>query len=202
MIIAARCRFSAWQGGCRGGAEAKNADTAPFIHPASIAPPLFFLSSPSSSNFTLRVHLELPRLQRSSPMDFDLLSGFLDDHQDGSTSPHLLTNLHHRGGLTHEQIAENPALEKRVLDGEDINTNAPDPNQAGAIVNKIEDIFESIVDCILDEGKELVIPLKSRPKKNNANRDDSTQVNKSPNTEARNITFPSKSPQEAWKFSR
>jgi meiotic recombination protein SPO11 len=135
-------------------------------------------------------------------MGFDLLSGFLDDHENG-TSPQLLSNLQNRGRLTHEQTTENPSLERDLLDGADVFTRAPDPNQTGAVINKIEDIFESIADCILDEGKELVIPLKHRPKKKNlANKDDSTQGDRSSNTEARYIGFPSKSPQEAWKFSR
>jgi hypothetical protein len=87
---------------------------------------------------------------------------------------------------------------------EEIGPVPPDPSQVGVVITKIEDIFESITGCILDEGKELVIPLKSRPKKKKkkiANRDDGTQVNEGVSTEARSITFPSKSPQEAWKFS-
>lgn len=122
-------------------------------------------------------------------MDFDLLSGFINGHDTGP-SPQLLSNLQNRERLTPEQIAE----DDRVW-------GTGDPNQRGAVIIKIEDIFESIADCILDEGKELAIPLKTRPKnKNIASQDDSTKVNRTVNTEARNITFPSKSPQEAWKF--
>jgi meiotic recombination protein SPO11 len=129
-------------------------------------------------------------------MDFDLLSGFINGHDIGA-STQLLSCLQDSGRLTPEQIAENPGLERGNVDA-----GTPDPHQRGAVITKIEDIFESITDCILDEGKELMIPLKSRAKKKNAaNKDDSTQVNRSSNTETRNITFPSKSPQEAWKFS-
>ncbi|KAH8796899.1 Spo11/DNA topoisomerase VI subunit A [Hyaloscypha sp. PMI_1271] len=129
-------------------------------------------------------------------MDFDLLSGFINGHDIGA-STQLLSCLQDSGRLTPEQIAENPGLERG-----NVGAGTPDPHQRGAVITKIEDIFESITDCILDEGKELVIPLKSRAKKKNAaNKDDSTQVNRSSNTEMRNITFPSKSPQEAWKFT-
>lgn len=132
-------------------------------------------------------------------MDFDLLSGFLDDHQD-STSPKLLSNLQSRGRLTHEQIAEVPSLAHDVLDG---SSRAPDSDQVGAVINKIEDIFEAIADCMLAEGKELVIPFKSRPKKKRTtNQDGSSQINRSLNPEGQKVVFPSKSPQEAWKFSR
>ncbi|PMD60480.1 uncharacterized protein K444DRAFT_612629 [Hyaloscypha bicolor E] len=128
-------------------------------------------------------------------MDFDLLSGFINGHDIGATQ--LLSHLQDSGRLTPEQIAENPGLERG-----NVGAGTPDPHQRGAVITKIEDIFESITDCILDDGKELVIPLKSRAKKKNAaNKDDSTQVNRSSNSETRNITFPSKSPQEAWKFT-
>ena len=137
------------------------------------------------------------RLQRS--MDFDLFSGFLDDHHD-SPSPQLLSNLQSRGKLTHEQIAEVPSLAHKVLDR---SSRAPASHQVGAVINKIEDIFEGIADCILDEGKELVIPFKSRPKKKTTtDGDGSSQINRGLNSEAQKVVFPSKSPQEAWKFSR
>jgi meiotic recombination protein SPO11 len=123
-------------------------------------------------------------------MDFDLLSGFINANDTGS-SPQLLYNLQDKGKLTPEQLAENDCI-----------LESGDSNQRGAVITKIEDIFESIADCILDEGKELVIPLKTRPKnKNIASQDGPTKVNRTVNAEARNITFPSKSPQEAWKFS-
>jgi meiotic recombination protein SPO11 len=122
-------------------------------------------------------------------MDFDLVSRFINGH-DTDMPPPLLTHLPDRGTLTPEQIAEHPTSDKGA-------------NQRGEVITKIEDIFESITDCILDEGKELVIPLKSRPKKKNeANKNDPIQDSRTPNAKARNITFPSRSPQEAWKFSK
>ena len=132
-------------------------------------------------------------------MDFDLLAGFLDDHQD-TTSRQLLSNLQSRERLTHEQIAEVPSLKQDVLDA---GLRAAAPNQSGAVINKIEDIFEAMTDCILDEGKEFVIPLKSRPKKETiTNRDESSRINRSLNAKAKNVVFPSKTPQEVWKFSK
>jgi hypothetical protein len=185
------------------GAEAKNAGARLILNHLVLFKPL---SPPPKSSlilifeyFITGVRAEKPRLQRSSPMDFDLLSGFLDDHQD-RTYPQLLSNLQSRGRLTHEQIAEVPSLAHEVLDG---SSKAPNPNQPGAVINKIEDIFEAIADCILDEGKELVIPFKSRPKKKTVtNIDGSSQINRSLDAEARKIVFPSKSQQEVWKFSR
>jgi meiotic recombination protein SPO11 len=130
-------------------------------------------------------------------MDFDLISGFISDHEV-QTSPSLLSNSQDRRRLTPEQIAEDPALEDIEL-----NDEIPNPTQRGVAITKIEDIFESIADCILDEGKELVIPLKSRPRnKTVANTDDSTKVNTATSIDPRKITFPSKSPKEAWKFSK
>jgi meiotic recombination protein SPO11 len=136
-------------------------------------------------------------------MDFDIIWKHLDG-SDIASSDQLLSNLQDSGTLTHEQAGgNNTALENAILNESGAITRPVDRNQAGAVINKIEDIFESITDCILDEGKELVIPLKSRPKnKTIANKDDPARVNRRPMPETRNITFPSRSPQEAWKFSR
>ncbi|PMD37215.1 DNA topoisomerase IV, alpha subunit [Hyaloscypha variabilis F] len=132
-------------------------------------------------------------------MELDLLYGFIGDHESG-TSPQLLSNLHDRRKLTPEQIAEDPALEDGDSNG--LNDEAAYPTQRGVVITKIEDIFESIADCILDEGKELVIPLKTRPRNITvANKDDPTKINSSASAESRKITFPSKSPREAWKFT-
>lgn len=182
------------------GAEAQKCGFSPkssglFFNPP-FSPPFSILIVEDS---LLEFRTEEPRLQRSLSMDFDLISGFLDDHQD-SASPQLLSNLQSRGRLTHEQIAKAPSLAHDVVDG---GSRTPDSNQVGAVINKIEDIFEAIADCILDEGKELVIPFKSRPKKKTTtNRDGSSQINRNLNSEAQKVVFPSKSPQEAWKFSR
>ncbi|KAK6581907.1 hypothetical protein PZA11_005604 [Diplocarpon coronariae] len=70
-------------------------------------------------------------------------------------------------------------------------------NQLGIVISKMEKIFESITDCILDEKKELVIRLKSRSKKRQVlDENDSEAPEKSTK-----ITFPSKNAKEAWKFT-
>lgn len=83
-------------------------------------------------------------------------------------------------------------------------------NHAGVVISKIEDIFESIADCMLGEKKELTIKLKSRTRREemtgenqdeNQTSDETSARKKRPKDLFRNITFPSKSPQEAWKFS-
>ncbi|KAE9364749.1 DNA topoisomerase IV, alpha subunit [Stipitochalara longipes BDJ] len=131
-------------------------------------------------------------------MDFDLLPEFASNYETGA-SQILLSNLQDRRRLTPEQIAEDPALER---DFDRLDDENPNLNNRGVVITKIEDIFESIADCILNEGKELVILLKSRPKnKIVANQDDSSSINKCLGSESRKITFPSKSPREAWKFT-
>ena len=76
-------------------------------------------------------------------------------------------------------------------------------NSAGAVISKIEDIFESIIDCIHHKGKELSIPLKTRGRAGQQTRDaTSGAILSLPDTKIKAITFPSRNPQEAWKFSR
>lgn len=67
----------------------------------------------------------------------------------------------------------------------------PDSNiQSGAVIAKIEDIFESMVDCLLGGRNELVISLKSR-----------RTTKDSVTSDSRKISFPGKTQSEAWKFS-
>jgi meiotic recombination protein SPO11 len=83
--------------------------------------------------------------------------------------------------------------------GREISTtyvNAGNPNQAGYVISKIEDIFESIADSILNQKQELVIHLRTRRKPGPQN--SPAQVRPVKTYEVR---FPSKSSQEAWKFS-
>ncbi|RFU30717.1 hypothetical protein B7463_g5621, partial [Scytalidium lignicola] len=65
-------------------------------------------------------------------------------------------------------------------------------NRAGEVISKIEDIFESIADSIQDNKRPLEIQLKSRRR---------TGTNVAHNIDTRKIVFPSKSPQEAWRFT-
>jgi len=74
-------------------------------------------------------------------------------------------------------------------------------NQTGAVIAKIENIFESITDSILNEKKELMIPLKTRPRRAVDRDDRSNNGNVSTKTSMRNITFPTNNLREAWRFS-
>jgi hypothetical protein len=75
--------------------------------------------------------------------------------------------------------------------------------QSGRVISKIEDILQQVVDCILDEKKELVLHLKPRIRSGNEALDAHTgAIKTSSKTEARTIKFPGRTAQEAWKFSR
>ncbi|CZT50385.1 related to MEIOTIC RECOMBINATION PROTEIN REC12 [Rhynchosporium secalis] len=87
-------------------------------------------------------------------------------------------------------------------------TRKDNSNQVGAVISKIEDIFESFADCILEQRKELVIELKSRSKprvkldheeaeKAKAEEDEEVQMGR----RTTRITFPSRNQREAWKFT-
>jgi hypothetical protein len=74
--------------------------------------------------------------------------------------------------------------------------------QSGSVISKIEDILQQMVDCIIDERKELVLHLKSRTGSGVVFLDAASGAIKSSATmEARPIRFPGKTAQEAWKFS-
>lgn len=78
-------------------------------------------------------------------------------------------------------------------------TLAPVPaSHAGAVITKIEDIIESMLDCILNEGKELVINLKTC-RRSPGRAGGATSGGSRMSTA---IRFPNKSPKQVWKFSR
>lgn len=130
-------------------------------------------------------------------MDFDLFFNLLRDDPEPS-SRSLLSNLPHKSLTDDSSISCNTSghasCSQRNI------ANSSDPSQTGRVITKIENIFESIADCILNQEKELVISLKSRPKCKSRDSEESISSSK-PNPEIKNITFPSRSPQEAWKFS-
>jgi len=133
-------------------------------------------------------------------MDLNLLSRISTDSPQ-SSHRNLLSDLP-TSSLTPQNAAfksNDPAGESPAPSGPSlINQNAP-----GAVISKIENIFEAMTDCILGEKKELTIQLKTRNKTKTKSDDaQSTKKKAKPNPETRTITFPSKSPQEAWKFSR
>ncbi|TQS34981.1 hypothetical protein Golomagni_04612 [Golovinomyces magnicellulatus] len=71
-------------------------------------------------------------------------------------------------------------------------------SQAGVVITKIEHIFETIADCIIEKKKELVIQLKIKSKAKETNEILNIGI---PEKKIRNITFPSRKPREAWKFA-
>lgn len=115
-----------------------------------------------------------------------MLSDLIDegDLMDSPNSPNLLPTLHTR--LNHDTAAD-----------EESTTSRPLSNQAGAVIAKIEKIFDSIAGSLLNEENSLVIPLKTRPR-SKAGGESGTDGTKSG---VRNITFPNKSTREAWGFS-
>jgi len=135
-------------------------------------------------------------------MDLDLLSDFVQD-RDVPSLGQLLSNLPDRR-LTFEADANNLPLFR----DDSPNVQAPisrvvNPSEPGAVISKIEHIFDSMTECILGRKKELVIQLKTRVKsKTSADNRSSEGKTKAPKTDTRNITFPSKSRQEAWRFSK
>lgn len=74
--------------------------------------------------------------------------------------------------------------------------------QLGDVISKIEDILQHMVDCIIDEKKELVLYLRSRKSPGNEVPDVTSGAIKCSTTmKAHTIRFPGKTAQEAWKFS-
>lgn len=134
-------------------------------------------------------------------MDLDLLSDIMTDHQPVLTGS-LLSDLQSRG-LTDHNTGEISRLNDHGSLSKTINYRSGHPNEAGAVISKIEDIFESIVESVLDEKKEMVIRLKTRRKSGMHVLDsDNGTVKRLPDDRMRAVRFPSKSPQEAWKFSK
>jgi meiotic recombination protein SPO11 len=130
-------------------------------------------------------------------MDFDLLSDILSDCSPELTG-NLLQNLPDRS-LTHnvqDPSRDEPEEQEARQQISAPNMNAGNHIQAGAVLSKIEDIFESIADGILQQKHEVVIRLKSRRKPRNQNIVPQNGTAKEHNE----VRFPSRSPQESWKF--
>ncbi|KAL5313601.1 hypothetical protein ACEPPN_018022 [Leptodophora sp. 'Broadleaf-Isolate-01'] len=127
-------------------------------------------------------------------MDLDLLSGYLQDDPPGTGSPGtLLSDSTHSTLTPADNISDYGNSDALVQVRRNINLN-----QVGAVISKIEDIFESIADCILEDGKELVIELKSRSKSKAKVEDDGGDGTRRRTIK---ITFPSRNQREAWKFT-
>lgn len=75
--------------------------------------------------------------------------------------------------------------------------------QAGAVISKIEAIFESIMDCLANGAGKLSIPYRNRTATRRSRRtiDEGEQAVDGPNPDGA-VTFPGRTPQEARKFGR
>lgn len=117
---------------------------------------------------------------------------------DGSTMPDLLYHLPY-SELTiqsDEAMADSssPPVPLATLDVASMQST-----RAAVIVTQIEDIFEVILDSILNRDKQMSIQMRTRPKKviESDQKEDSTS--RKPRT--RIIKFPTKSAAEARRFS-
>lgn len=134
-------------------------------------------------------------------MDFDLLSGYLADPQP-SLPQTLLPHLPNSSLTPQNTVFRPNNRPPTASESSPVTQNSP-----GAVISKIEEIFEAMTDCLLGEKSELVIQLKTRSKtkaKSDAKEeddDDAPSRRKKARLETRTIAFPSTSPQEAWKFS-
>jgi meiotic recombination protein SPO11 len=141
--------------------------------------------------FSFKKRIETSQL--NSIMDFDLLPDVLNDCSPDIRG-NLLQNLPRRPLTPDPGDALDLPASRETLASDVIPGN---PNQAGAVISKIEDIFQSIADSILLQKQELVIHLRHRQKPGYQN-----IVAKNGSAKGLyEVRFPSKSPQEAWKFS-
>ena len=123
-------------------------------------------------------------------MEIYLLSEILGDRQPALTGT-LHSNLPH-------------STDVGTISDEATNFSSnPNHDRVGAVICKIEDIFESLADCVLDGKKEMIIELKTRKKRGNQGRDavDGT-ITDLGEGKVTSVKFPSRSPQEAWKFGK
>ena len=75
-------------------------------------------------------------------------------------------------------------------------------SRPGAVVSKIENIFEKVTGCILDEKQRVSIKFRTRGKASMTAKDPITGIVKTlAKDETKTVHFPSKSSKEAWKFS-
>ncbi|OBT82498.1 hypothetical protein VE02_09128 [Pseudogymnoascus sp. 03VT05] len=131
-------------------------------------------------------------------MDYDLLNLW----QDASSDNSLLHNSSYSKLISQQQLAIPSS--KYHADSQAISQGAPRNNnsQAGVVITKIEDIFESLLDCIINKKKCLVLHIKSRGNNRRQTIDAATGgIRNTENVETKEITFPGKTQKEAWKFA-
>jgi hypothetical protein len=138
-------------------------------------------------------------------MDLDLLSDILRDRQPALTGD-LLFNLPDslltRNSNSNAALRDEPCEAAGELAAQEFCFGQAISNQASSVISKIEQIFESIAESILEE-KELVIEMKFRKKTGIKFFDGGAELSQSNlPRETRAVKFPSRNPHEAWKFSR
>ena len=70
------------------------------------------------------------------------------------------------------------------------------------VAEKIEAAFEDIADALLDERNQLTITLKIRPRASNGSNSSAHHPNATYHTvKTKQVCFPGKSAEEAWRFS-
>jgi hypothetical protein len=74
-------------------------------------------------------------------------------------------------------------------------------SETGAIIAKLEDVFDGMLDCTIDGKKELCIRLKSRSKAGKV-LDANGIIKNRESIEAHEVCFPGKNIKESWKFCR
>lgn len=132
-------------------------------------------------------------------MDYDLRNLW----QDASSDRLLLNNSPYDKLISQNQPSV--SSQQNHADGQLISQGAPRNNnfQAGEVITKIEDIFESLLDCIINEKKCLVLHIKSRGNNSRQTLDAVTgAIRNIGNVETKEITFPGKTQKEAWKFGK
>lgn len=79
------------------------------------------------------------------------------------------------------------------------------PQAANPIVIKIEHIFESFCDTMIEDrpDREFVIPITTayRASRNHKLDPDTGGIKSNPSTQAIDVPFPGKTPEQAWRFS-
>lgn len=132
-------------------------------------------------------------------MNYNLLNLWHDASSDNS----LLSHSSYDKLISQNQLGVSSPEDR--ADRQAISHGAPRKNnfQAGAVITKIEDIFESLLDCIINEKKCLVLHIKSRGNNGRQTLDAATgAIRNTGNVETKEITFPGKTQKEAWKFGK
>lgn len=132
-------------------------------------------------------------------MDCDLLNFW----HDASSNNSLLHNSPYTKLISQNQFGT--SFPEDHTDSPHISQGARRSNtfQAGEVITKIEDIFESLLDCIINEKKCLVFHIKSRAKSGRQTLDAvNGAIRNAGNVETKEITFPGKTQKEAWKFGK